>query len=71
MKNVTWRRTAIILGVIIIAAISFGVGCAMGAIETAEFLIDEVVRVMKYKEINIDITRVELFEYFIKLKGGK
>ena len=70
MKNVTWRRIAMVLGVIVACSLFFGVGMAIGAQRTAEFLIEKVVQIMGYEGINIDISRAELIEYYIKLKGG-
>ena len=70
MKSITWRRAAIILSFIIIGGIGFGAGYGMGAIATAEFFIDKAVKIMSYEGIFVDITRTELLEYYIKLKGG-
>ena len=70
MKNITWRRVAMILSVVIVGMLCFGVGYATGAMNTTEFLIEKVVQVMGYENINIDISRVELIQYYLKLKGG-
>ncbi len=70
MKNITWRRIALILSLVVAGGISFGAGYAIGAMDTARFMIDQVVRVMGYENIFIDISRMELMEYYIKLKGG-
>ena len=70
MKNMTWRRVALVLGLIVACSLCFGAGVAIGAQRTAEFLIEKVVQVMGYEGINIDISRGELLEYYIKLKGG-
>jgi len=70
MKNANWRRVALVLGLIVACSLFFGAGVAIGAQRTAEFLIEKVVQVMGYEGINIDISRAELLEYYIKLKGG-
>ena len=70
MRNITWRRVAMILGIIVIAGMAYGVGYSMGALSAAEFMIDQVVKVMGFENISIDISRVELIEYYLKLKGG-
>ena len=70
MKNINYRRVAVILSVVIIGVIAFGAGYATGAVETTEFLIDQVVKIMGYEGISIDISRWELIEYYLKLKGG-
>ena len=70
MKNVTWRRVAMILSVVVIGLIAFGAGVTIGASEAADFMINQVVKVMGFEDISIDISRVELIEYYLKLKGG-
>jgi len=70
MKNITWRRVAMILSLVIAGLVCFGIGYAIGAMNTTDFLIDKVVQVMGYENINIDISRVELIQYYLKLKGG-
>ena len=70
MKNTDWRRIAMILGLVVAGGITYGVGYSMGSLRTAEFMIDQVARIMNYEGITINISRVELFEYFLKLKGG-
>jgi len=70
MKNMTWRRIALTLSVVLAGIIAFGVGYAVGAINTTDFLINKIVQVMGYENISIDISRAELIEYFFKLKGG-
>ena len=70
MKNITWRRVAMILGIIVIAGMAYGVGYSMGVLSAAEFMIDQVVKVMGYENITIDINKIELMTYYLKLKGG-
>ena len=70
MKNMTWRRVAIILSIVVVAGMTFGVGYAMGAMETAEFLINQVVKIMGYENIYIDISKADLMHYYLRLKGG-
>ena len=70
MKNITWRRVAMILGLVVIGFIAFGTGYITGTTQTAEFMIDQVVRVMGYENITIDINRIELLQYYRRLKGG-
>jgi len=70
MKNITWRRVAMILAVVVAGLVCFGVGYATGAMNTTEFLIEKVVQVMGYENISIDISRAELIQYYLKLKGG-
>ena len=70
MKNITWRRVAMILGIVIVGGIAFGAGYSAGALKASEFMIDQVVRIMGYENITIDISRTELLQYFVKLKGG-
>ncbi len=65
-----WRRIAIILGLVVAGSITYGIGYSIGSLRTAEFMIDQVARIMNYEGITINISRVELFEYFLKLKGG-
>ena len=70
MKNITWRRTAIILSIILAGVICFGVGYAMGATDTAKWIFNQGLKILEMKGMHIDITRTELLEYYIKLKGG-
>ena len=70
MKNITWRRVAMILGLVVIGFITFGVGYITGTTQAAEFMIDQVVRVIGYENITIDINRIELLQYYRRLKGG-
>ena len=70
MKNITWRRTARILSIILAGVICFGVGYAMGAMDTAKWIFNQGLKILEMKGMNIDITRTELLEYYIKLKGG-
>lgn len=66
MKNITWRRVALILSVVIVGIVAFGVGYSIGALSVADFLIEKAVNM----GIVDDISKVELMEYYIKLKGG-
>jgi len=70
MKNITWRKIALIISVILVGAVAFGIGYGLGAVDSAKFMIDKAVKIMQYEGINIDITRAELLQYYIKLKGG-
>ena len=70
MKNVTWRRVAMILGLIIIGMMAFGAGYSSGALSAADFMIEKVVQIMGYENITIDITMPELRQYYLRLKGG-
>ena len=66
----TWRRAAMIMSVVLVGAIAFGAGYAIGAMETAEFLINQVVKIMGYENIYIDISKADLMHYYLRLKGG-
>lgn len=70
MKNITWRRVAMVLGLIIIGIIAFGAGYSTGTLDTADFMIEKVVQIMGYENITIDITMPELRQYYLRLKGG-
>ncbi len=70
MKNVTWRRVAMILGLIIIGMMAFGAGYSAGALSAADFMIGTIVTIMGYENITIDITMPELRQYYLRLKGG-
>ena len=59
-----------ILGLVVIGFITFGTGYITGTTQAAEFMIDQVVRVMGYENITIDINRIELLQYYRRLKGG-
>ena len=66
MKNITWRRIAIILGVLLAAGIAFGAGYSMGAIDTAKRIITIGVEVLEIRDVNA----MDLFTQYLKLKGG-
>ena len=66
MKNNNWRRTAIILGVLLAVGIAFGAGYAMGAFDTAKKIITIGVEVLEIR----DVSAAELFHQYLKLKGG-
>lgn len=68
MKNKNWRRIAIILSLVVAGIICYGVGYAMGALDTAKFIVSAAEGFMEYQEIVIG--KADLMEYFIKLKGG-
>lgn len=70
MKNSFYKRLSLTLTIIVACSLVFGLGWAIGASTTASFLIDKAVQLMTYEGISIDISRVELMEYYIKLKGG-
>ena len=70
MKNSNWRRVAVILALILIGGIGFGFGVVTGAETAAEFFIDKATDIMGWENIEIDITRTELMDYYRKLKGG-
>ena len=65
-----WRRIAMILSVVIAGGIAFGAGYAIGAMDTAKFLISRTLDFLAYKGFPLDISKVELIEYYFKLKGG-
>ena len=66
MKNMTWRRIALILSVVTAGIIAFGAGYAMGAVDTARRIITIAVEVLEIK----DVSAVELLTQYLKLKGG-
>ena len=70
MKNMTWRRIAIILLLVVAGLFAFGIGYATGATTIAEFMINKIVQIMGYENITIDITMPELRQYYLRLKGG-
>jgi len=70
MKNITWRRVALILSVVIAGIICFGVGYMIGAMDSAKWIFKQGLKILEMKGMHIDITRTELLEYYIKLKGG-
>ena len=70
MKNITWKKIAVGLFILAVAALSLGIGAAFAAQEAAEFIIDKAYKIMGYEGITIDITKPELMEYYLKLKGG-
>ena len=68
MKNKNWRRIAIILSLVVAGILCYGVGYAMGALDTAKFVVSSAEAFMEYQEIVIG--KADLMEFFIKLKGG-
>jgi len=66
MKNITWRRIAIILGVLLAVGIAYGFGYASGAFDTAKKIITLGVEVLEIRDTNA----AELMHQYLKLKGG-
>ena len=68
MKNINWKRIAIILAITftVVVVIAFGIGYAFGGMDTAKWLINKAVDMGVINGIG----KAELMEYFLKLKGG-
>lgn len=67
MKNITWKRVAIILGILLAAGIAFGAGYAMGAFDTAKKIITLAVEVLEIR----DVSAAELIHQYLKITGLK
>ncbi len=70
MKNNNWRRIALILMIIVGMIIAFEIGVGVGAIETAKWMINQIVKFLEYKGIDLDISKIDMLEYYQKVKGG-
>ena len=55
-----------ILSVVVAGIVAFGVGYALGASDVANWVIDKAISV----GIINDINKAELWEYYLKMKGG-
>lgn len=66
MKNITWRKIALISTITLGVGTAFGVGYALGSLATAEFIVDRALEL----DLIQNVSRMELIEYYLKLKGG-
>ena len=66
MKSITWRRVAIVLGVVIVGLITFGAGYVYGSMSATKTLITIAFDVLDIERIGM----AELLEQYLKLKGG-
>lgn len=62
----TWRRAAMGLGISLVGVIAFGIGYLIGAMDTAKRIITIAVEVLGLEGIGA----AQLFEQYLKLKGG-